>query len=200
MSAASSTHENQGAGYFVRAQAKGADDCPHSRPGGIAGAFVPREAFWRAPRSSAAFALRTPSTSLKLQKRGRMGYTRSMSSGSLSLWRTRVVLCCGLMIGARGASAGAPASETAMSFAVTNLSQVREFASQNPVTSFAIALEGDIWWANGKSTRLVFKDDTGVEELEMDLPGERLRSGQRVRIVGAGTIIKRGAAFQIGSK
>ena len=82
----------------------------------------------------------------------------------------------------------------------TNVSQIRQFATQTPKASYSIRLEGDVWWANPKQGKFVLKDDSGVDELEMDLQGEAVESGQRLRLEGNGTITPAGAGFKVGSK
>jgi len=69
-----------------------------------------------------------------------------------------------------------------------------------PVTSHFIKLDADVWWANPRQGRLVLKDDSGAEEVEMDLHGVSVMAGQRVHIEGHGTIAPAGAAFKIGAR
>jgi signal transduction histidine kinase len=86
------------------------------------------------------------------------------------------------------------------SAAVTNVHQIRLLAAQIPQTSYSIHLEGDVWWVNPTLGKLVLKDDSGAEEMEMDLHGESVESGQRVLLEGNGTIAPVGAGFRIGAK
>ncbi len=83
--------------------------------------------------------------------------------------------------------------------AVTNISQLRYLASQNPDASYNIRIEGDVWWASPGQSRFVLKDESGAEELEMKLPSMALQAGQRVRLVGNGTIATSGGTFKIGA-
>ncbi len=83
---------------------------------------------------------------------------------------------------------------------VTNVHQVRLLATQNPKTSYSFRLKGDIWWVNPMQGKLVFKDDSGVEELEMDLHGESVESGQTVLLEGNGVVTPTGAGFRVGAK
>jgi signal transduction histidine kinase len=83
---------------------------------------------------------------------------------------------------------------------VTNVSQIRALARQTPDASFAMHLEGDVWWANSLQEKFVLKDDSGAEELEMDLHGQSVESGQRISIAGTGTISPTGAGFRLGPK
>ncbi|HUD83734.1 MAG TPA: hypothetical protein VMQ67_09535, partial [Candidatus Saccharimonadales bacterium] len=59
---------------------------------------------------------------------------------------------------------------------MTNVSQIRLLASQTPTSSYSFHLEGDVWWANPASGKLVLKDDSGAEELEMDFQGQSVPS------------------------
>ena len=71
---------------------------------------------------------------------------------------------------------------------ITNVQQIRLFAVQIPQTGFRLHLEGDVWWAHASVGKFVLKDDSGAEELDMDLNGQTLAAGQRVRIEGVGTV------------
>ncbi len=82
---------------------------------------------------------------------------------------------------------------------VTNAGQIRLLASQTPTASYFFHLEGDLWWVNPASGKFVLKDDSGAEELEMDLPGRPLAPGQRVLLEGNGTITPASAGFKIGA-
>jgi signal transduction histidine kinase len=85
-------------------------------------------------------------------------------------------------------------------FVVTNVFQIRQLAAQNPDSAYSFRLEGDVWWAAPVAGRLVLKDHSGAEELDLDLGAQQVQAGQRIRIVGNGTITKRGAAFQLGGQ
>src|ERR1039457_2011390 len=110
----------------------------------------------------------------------------------------RVLICCGLTLGAGWVTQLARADQT--STEVTNVCQIRLLATQTPIASHSIHLEGDVWWANPMQEKFVLKDDSGAEELEMDLRGEPVEPGQRVRLEGNGTITPTGAGFRIGAK
>jgi signal transduction histidine kinase len=83
---------------------------------------------------------------------------------------------------------------------ITNVHQIRLLAVQVPQASYSIRLEGDVWWVNPTRGKLVLKDDSGAEELVIDLRGGRAESGQRVRLEGNATITPLGAGFRIGAK
>ena len=83
---------------------------------------------------------------------------------------------------------------------VTHVGQIRLLASQRPTASYTFHLEGDVWWANPASGKLVLKDGSGAEELEMDLPGQPVAPGQRALLEGNGTITPTSAGFKIGAR
>jgi signal transduction histidine kinase len=111
--------------------------------------------------------------------------------------RNEFILAAGLFAQAVRADQAFPIQSSA---AVTNVSQIRLLASQTPDASYAIHLEGDVWWANSSQGKLVLNDDSGAEELEMDFHGISLEPGQRIRLEGTGTIAPTGAGFRIGAK
>jgi signal transduction histidine kinase len=83
---------------------------------------------------------------------------------------------------------------------VTNVSQLTRIGSADGHESHVIRLEGDVWWSSPAQGRLVLRDTSGTAELELNLAGQPIRSGQRVRLEGNGTIARQGAAFRIGAK
>ena len=83
---------------------------------------------------------------------------------------------------------------------MTNVLQVARLSSDNPNVSHSIRLEGAVWWANALQGRFVLKDESGAAELEMDLAGQAVQPGQRVRVEGDGTMVRRGAGFKLGAK
>jgi signal transduction histidine kinase len=82
---------------------------------------------------------------------------------------------------------------------VTNVAQVAPLASQNPDAAYSIHLEGDVLWAAPAQGKFVLEDASGTAELEMDLHGQPLPPGRRMRVEGDGTITSRGAGFQLGA-
>ena len=123
--------------------------------------------------------------------------TLVLMRSALLFWSWRMGVCSGFLLGA-GSIAQTVNDQT--SAEVTNVHQVRLLAAQTPKASYSIRLEGDVWWANPSRGKLVLKDDSGAEELEMDLHGEVVESGQRLRLEGNGTITPAGAGFRIGAK
>lgn len=122
---------------------------------------------------------------------------------ALLIWSRQMWFCCGLAIGAglvtQMVRAGQALNEQPLA-EVTNVSQIRLLATQTPKASFSIHLQGDVWWANAGQGKFVLKDDSGVEELETDLHGESVTSGQKIILEGNGTITLTGAGFKIGTK
>ena len=95
--------------------------------------------------------------------------------------------------------AGAGSAPEVLPSAVTNLAELRRVSFFSPSGGYAIRLEGVVWWANAREGRLVLKDDSGAEELELELAGQALEPGQQVRLEGHGTIAQRGGGIQIGA-
>ena len=54
------------------------------------------------------------------------------------------------------------------------------------------------WAKSGQEGKFVLKDGSGIVEIEMDLNGQPVSTGKRVRLDGQGTITKIGAGFRIG--
>jgi signal transduction histidine kinase len=84
--------------------------------------------------------------------------------------------------------------------AITNVAQLGQVDEQDSATNYWIGLEGAVWWANPLHNRLVLSDATGAVELQLDLKGQSIRAGQRVRLEGPATIVRRGAGFRIGTQ
>ncbi len=119
-------------------------------------------------------------------------------------WPRRSMAACCLVLGGGLGVTGAASLEAApsglFSPAVTNVAQVRGLASQNPSTSYRVALEGTVWWASAALGKLVLHDASGAEELEMNLSNLSVQAGQRVRLTGNGTITRSGAGFKVGAR
>ncbi len=113
----------------------------------------------------------------------------------------RAVACCSVVLGTVVAGKTAP-DDTAFngqsSLVVSNVTQLGRLSSANPNASYSVRLEGGVWWANPAQGKLVLHDESGTEELEMDLQRQSVKPGQRVRVEGKGTITRRGAGFKIG--
>ncbi len=81
---------------------------------------------------------------------------------------------------------------------LTNVLQVSGLSSQNPDTAWPVHLEGTVLWANSTEGRFVLQDASGAEELQMNLRGQALQPGQRIRLDVDTTITTRAADFQLG--
>jgi signal transduction histidine kinase len=113
---------------------------------------------------------------------------------------TYLALCSGSLATISFAGAG-EAPNDAAAITVTSVNQLRLLAAQAPTISYSIHLAGDVWWASPAQGRLVLKDDSGVEEVELNMQGAPpLEAGQRISIEGNGTITPVGAAFKIGAR
>jgi signal transduction histidine kinase/uncharacterized protein YdeI (BOF family) len=119
-------------------------------------------------------------------------------------WPRLALAGCSLMLGAgllEQTAAAEPGMASQPAYDVTNVLQVVRLSSENPNVSHSIRLEGTVWWANAAQGRFVLKDESGVVELEMDLAGQPVQPGHRVRVEGNGTIVRRGAGFiRLGTK
>jgi hypothetical protein len=103
----------------------------------------------------------------------------------------------GLMAQTATAEQGSPALPA---WDATNVLQISRLASENSRLSYAIRLEGAVWWASPAQGRFVLKDASGAAELEMDLGNRAIQPGQQVRLEGNGTIARKGAGFRLGAR
>jgi signal transduction histidine kinase len=108
------------------------------------------------------------------------------------------LLLTGVLAGNEGA--GAELAYAASCPIATNVLQLRRFASPDPVSNYCFQLEADVWWANPAQGRLVLHDESGTDEVELDLQGQPVRSGDRVRLEGSGTLVNRGTAVRLGTR
>ena len=81
---------------------------------------------------------------------------------------------------------------------VTNVFQLRLAGLQQSPANNSFRLEGDVWWANPAANQLVLHDASGAEKLEMDLQGQPVQAGQKVRVEGTGTIAHTANGFRLG--
>jgi signal transduction histidine kinase len=124
---------------------------------------------------------------------------KSFSSNFLS-GKILIFLACGFFLFARPGCFNSRAEEADSALMpVTNMVQVGRFSSQNPGTACFVHLEGTVLWANSVEGKFVLQDESGAGELEMNLHGQTLQTGQRIRLEGRTTITSRGAGFQLGT-
>jgi signal transduction histidine kinase len=119
----------------------------------------------------------------------------------LPVCSSRAWLCLGLILGRMAVAQGAGQEPTSQTFPqLTNVPQLQQFASLKSAAACHVRLEGNVWWANSSEGKLVLQDVSGVTELEMDLTGQPVEAGQRIRLEGDGVITKLGDGFKIGIK
>ncbi|HTY87906.1 MAG TPA: ATP-binding protein [Candidatus Acidoferrum sp.] len=114
-----------------------------------------------------------------------------------------VVAGCGLMLVAAltvPMAVAEPGTNGQPVWEVTHVQQVIRLGAENSTASQVIRLEGIIWWASPAQGRLVLADESGVAELQMELAGQSVETGQRVRLEGNGTISREGAGFRLGAR
>jgi signal transduction histidine kinase len=111
------------------------------------------------------------------------------------LWKIAALLSSGASFAS--AQEPQPSSEAVLPF-VTNLVQLRETSSSEPSALYDVRLEGDVWWSSAAQKKLVFKDASGAEELELELNGAWPHAGERIRLQGSGSIIQKSEGFRIG--
>lgn len=81
---------------------------------------------------------------------------------------------------------------------LTHLVQIESAADRPEPAGCSINLDADVWWSNSAANRLVLHDNTGAVEVEVDLRGEPVRAGERVRLWGHGTVEKIANGFRLG--
>ena len=113
----------------------------------------------------------------------------------------RAWLCCGLILGGIALAKGAGQEQPAQTFLeLTNVLQLQQIVAPEFTNICHFRLEGNVWWANIATGKLVLADKSGAAELEMDLTGQSVEVGQRVRVEGHGLVTKRGSGFELGIK
>src|SRR5208282_2307869 len=85
------------------------------------------------------------------------------------------------------------------SLQITNIMQLRQLADSNQRFVAGMRLEGVVWWSSDAEGRVILQDDTGVAQLELDLPCRLPRQGERLSLQGAGTVVKTTDAIKLAS-
>jgi len=85
------------------------------------------------------------------------------------------------------------------SLQITNVMQLRQLADSSPRLVAAVSLEGAVWWSSDAEGRVILQDDTGVAQLELDLPCRLPRQGERLSLQGACTVVKTTDAIKLAS-
>jgi signal transduction histidine kinase len=117
----------------------------------------------------------------------RKNYHRTMRHVHLAL------LWLGLFAGGRLALA-----ENTAYLELTNVLQLRQLAKPDALLGYRMHLEGDVLWANPATGKFVLQDASGAALLEMDLSGQPVQVGQRVRVIGRGTVGQNGGSIRLG--
>lgn len=81
----------------------------------------------------------------------------------------------------------------------TNLVELMHLAGEARCKVVQLRLEGTIWWSDGQRGRLIFQDDSGVNQLELDVPGDLPKPGERIRLEGDCAVVKTKDAFKLTS-
>src|SRR5215472_15398474 len=121
---------------------------------------------------------------------------RSTVLGLRSRSLTSCVLPLVALLAASLRLTGAEVDQTKSSVLITSILQLRSLATEEPEASYNLQLEGDVWWANG--TRFVLHDPSGSETLEADLSGSPLKVGDRIKLTGHASVVRRGAGLRLG--
>jgi len=119
------------------------------------------------------------------------------------VWVSRALVGSSLALGIECSAQTGPALQSqnlGPDAKATNVHQIRLLAEPTPTKSYFFCLDAEVLWADVQHGRLVLKDDSGAEELEMDWAGEPVEAGQKVRLEGNATIIPAGAGFKIGAR
>jgi signal transduction histidine kinase len=104
-----------------------------------------------------------------------------------------LIVCLGLIFGA-----GVGFADESTFQEITNVLQLRHLPELNTPVGYRVRLEGNILWANPPAGEFVLQDDSGAALLEMDLRGQTLRTGQRARVTGNGTVTQTGGRYRLG--
>jgi signal transduction histidine kinase len=81
---------------------------------------------------------------------------------------------------------------------LTNVVQLRQCAKADAFAGYRVRLEGDVLWANSTAGKFVLQDASGAALLEMELSGQPVHAGQRVRVTGHGTAVQNGGSIRLG--
>ena len=87
-------------------------------------------------------------------------------------------------------SQGAPDSIGAATEVVTSLAELNQLTNVGQSLTVAVQLEGTVWWSSKTEGRVILKDDTAVVQLELGLPCQMPRLGDRLILEGDCTVIK----------
>jgi signal transduction histidine kinase len=80
---------------------------------------------------------------------------------------------------------------------ITNVMQLRLLANSNQMVAASVSLEGVVWWSSDDEGCVILQDDTGVAQLELDLPCRLPRQGERMSLQGSCTVVKTTDAIKL---
>lgn len=102
-----------------------------------------------------------------------------------------------LSLGALFFPDGARANDAAV-LQLTNVAQLGRLTLADAFSNHSVGLQGDVWWANPATGKFVLCDASGAALLGIDMRGQPVRAGQRVRVTGNGAAARDGAAIRLG--
>jgi len=85
------------------------------------------------------------------------------------------------------------------SLQITNVMQLQRLANSNQRFIASIHVEGVVWWSSDAEGRVILRDDSGVAQLELDLPCQMPRQGDRLSLQGTCTVEKTAGAIGLAS-
>ncbi len=91
-------------------------------------------------------------------------------------------------------------SRLELSLQITNVMQLQQLADSSARLVATVRLEGAVWWSSDAEGRVILQDNTGVAQLELDLPCQLPRQGDRLSLQGACTVVKTTDAIKLASK
>jgi signal transduction histidine kinase len=103
------------------------------------------------------------------------------------------------IIGATPVFGNIAESSPSFSLQITNVLQLRQLADSNQIIVASVCLEGAVWWSSDDDGCVILQDDTGVAQLELDLPCRLPRQGERLNLQGACTVVKTTDAIKLAS-
>ena len=81
---------------------------------------------------------------------------------------------------------------------LTKAAQFQQITPADAALNHQLRLEGTVLWADAAAGKFVLQDGTAAVLLEMDLHGQPLPAGERVRITGNGPVVRAGGGYRLG--
>lgn len=82
---------------------------------------------------------------------------------------------------------------------ITNVIQLQRLADLNERFVASIELVGVVWWSSDAEGRVILQDDSGVAQLELDLPCQMPRQGDQLRLQGTSTVEKAAGVIKLAT-